>query len=106
MTFAARRAANIFVQKNPKMDAGALLKNFNYEELIKRFGKVEGFQEKKGEFRNWTFWTYAKRASEVFGDQGSPILKQLKRHRRLIKKRAADEILRAVARQRSDALDL
>lgn len=99
VAFAARREARICTDRYPAKGTADLKAEFNYERLIKRFGKVEDFNEKRDDFRQWTFWTYARRAAEIFGPLGAPILGQLKRHASLVRKRAGDEIDQAVSRR-------
>ncbi len=97
VAYAARREANILARRYPDKDVVALKLCFNYERLVKRFGKVEDFKELSHDHRNWTFWTYARRAADVLGSLGLPIPDQLKRHRALIRKRADKELEGAVA---------
>jgi hypothetical protein len=99
VAFAARRDANICANENPAKTATDLMAIFNYERLIKRFGKVEDFAEKREDFRNWTFWTYARRAADTFGPLGTPILGQLKRHAALVRQRSDQELAGAVERR-------
>jgi hypothetical protein len=96
---AARRDATVLAKRYPDKNAEQLRSLFNYERLISQFGRVEDFGEKQRDYRNWTFWTYARRASEIFGPLGKPILRQLRRHRDLIRNRANKEIDSAVARR-------
>jgi hypothetical protein len=95
----ARRDANAYARRYPNKGAVQLNSVFNYKRLIKRFGKVEDFGEKQHEYKNWTFWAYAKRSANVFGSLGDPILRQVKRHRQLIRNRAKNELIRAVNRR-------
>lgn len=99
VTYAARRDANTCARQHPTKGSDDLKAIFNYERLIKRFGKVEDFQEKQEDVKSWTFWTYARRAADIFGPLGSPILGQLKRHASLVRERANEEIVRAVNRR-------
>lgn len=99
VAFAARRDAIVCAKKHPTKGASDLKVDFNYERLIKRFGKVEDFSEKRDDFRQWTFWTYARRAAEIFGPLGKPILDQLKRHADLVRERCNHELARAVERR-------
>jgi Reverse transcriptase (RNA-dependent DNA polymerase) len=69
------------------------------ERIIKRFGRVEGFFERKSNYRNWTFWTYARKAIHVLGPLGKPIGRQLRRHRVIIKNRIAESLEDAVYRR-------
>lgn len=96
---AAQRDAHRCARRYPNKDLDELKSVFNYERLIKQFGRVENFGELHGEYRNWTFWTYAKRAAKIFGPIGKPILRQLRRHNSLIHKRADYELGKAVARR-------
>ena len=73
-----------------------------HEHLVKAFGRVEDFKELSEEHRNWTFWTYAQRAAKVFSPIGSPILRQLKGHRKKILKKADMALERAFSKMRSD----
>lgn len=95
---AARRDADNLVRTHPKRDLEDLKNIFNYERLTKKFGRVESFGEKQIDYRNWTFWTYARRASEIFGPIGRPVMQQLKRHRQNIRDRVEKELAAAIAR--------
>jgi hypothetical protein len=101
VTFAARRDAKIIVEKYPHKGESELRDLFNFERLVKEFGKVEDFGEKHEDYRNWTFWTYARRASEIFGPLGDAIPRQLKRYEKNVKIRANQEIAKAVERRDS-----
>lgn len=96
---AAARRANIYARRYPDKDAAAIQEIFNYEELIKEFGKVENFDKLPNDYRSWTFWTYARRSAHVFGPLGKSILWQLRKHRKNIRRRAEIEIERAVTRR-------
>jgi Reverse transcriptase (RNA-dependent DNA polymerase) len=96
---AARRDAEACARRYPDKNLQQLKILFNYERLIKKFGRVEEFDATDREYRKWTFWTYAKRASQVFGVPGRPILRQLRKHRQQIRHRADIALERAVARR-------
>jgi hypothetical protein len=96
---AANRDAHACARRYPDKDAFALKSLFNYERLVKRFGRVEDFGEIHEDYRNWTFWTYAHRASTVFGPLGRSLPHQLKKHRDLIHWRADKALVRAVKRR-------
>jgi hypothetical protein len=93
----ARREAHALARRYPDKDEAYLRSRFDYERLIKRFGRVEDFGEKNEDYRGWTFWTYARRASSVFGLLGKPILSQLSRHRKNIRRRIDLELTKAIA---------
>lgn len=99
MTRAARREANAIARRYPNKDAATLRKLFNREAFIKRFSKVEGFRERRDDYRSWTFWTYASRAEKVFGPMGAPITKQLRKIRSIANHKIDKEIERAVERR-------
>lgn len=74
-----------------------LIDNYNYEDFLKRFGKVENFAESQSEdnnFKTWTFFTYVKRASKVFGKQGSPIRLQIRKFEAKARKDIKSKIVR------------
>jgi hypothetical protein len=96
---AAFRAADSCSRRYPGKDALALKSTFNYEEFIKRFGRVEDFAESRKDYKKWTFWTYATRAVKEFGTIGKPILHQLRKHEQLIRWRVDKELEEAVMRR-------
>jgi hypothetical protein len=102
---ACRRDAEACARRYPDKNAAQLQKMFNYERLVKRFGKVEDFLEKQKKYRNWTFWSYAKKASGTFGPLGKTILRQLSSYRSFIIQRADEELRRAVARREKRKLE-
>ena len=65
VTRSARREANVLVRRYSDKSASDLRAMFDYDRLIKRFGRVEDFGEIQEDYRNWTFWTYARRAAAV-----------------------------------------
>ncbi len=97
IVWAARSAARECAERYPDEDAKALRTHFNYERLLKRFSKIEEFDAHRGEYRKWTFWTYARRAAEEFGDWGRPILRQVRKHRKWIVERVNLELESAAA---------
>jgi hypothetical protein len=96
---AAFRAADSFARRYPDKDARALKSMFNYEQFIKRFGRVEDFAESRKDYKKWTFWTYATRAVKEFGTIGKPILHQLRKHEHLVRHRVDKELDQAVVRR-------
>ena len=96
---AARYAANSLARRFPNKDADELAYQFDYETLVQKFGRVRNFNEKDKDYKNWTFWTYVRRTSEILGPLGRPIHYQLKNHRSIIRKRADQELQDAVDRR-------
>jgi Reverse transcriptase (RNA-dependent DNA polymerase) len=90
ITSALRYEVRAFVARYPGKKLDFLLKNFNLEAFVSRFARVEDF-DLNSDYRAWTFWTYARRASEEFGLRGQPIYRQMRGHRALIAKRVRKE---------------
>lgn len=88
---AIRHDVRLFVKRNPDMGLDRLLNTFSAEKVIVKFGRAKDFDENKG-CKDWTFWTYARRAAETFGPAGASILYQMKRHRKIIKKWIIEEL--------------
>lgn len=93
---AAKSAARAHALRYRDRDVDQLLETFNYEEFEKSFGKVEEFSQTKS-MRDWTFWTYVKRATRIFGEDAQPIVDQVKGHRKRLRERVREEIRRAKA---------
>lgn len=93
MTYSARIRARRHKTRYSDRSKLDLIKSFNFDDLFQNFMRVEDFDKSKS-VKNWTFWTYASRASESFGDMGRPILKQL-RHLKPDGKRLVEEELSA-----------
>lgn len=93
---AARYSANVVARRFPNKRLDELQKEFDYEALIQRFGKVRYFGESQEDYRNWTFWTYAKKSGELFGPHGRKIFSQMKHHRKNVRNRVDFELQRAV----------
>ncbi len=92
---AAARASGVrMVARYPGKDLNWLVDHFNYEELTKKFGRVEQFEELCDK-KQWTFWTYVHRASEVFGPLGARILHQAHGTQSLVRRRAVAAIEKA-----------
>ena len=95
----AKQEAVTHVKRYPDKGSADLVKNFGYEELIKSFGRVEEFQEHSDDYKTWTFWTYARRATRLLGPIGKPIFKQLRGYADWVRLRAIKEIEAAVIRR-------
>jgi hypothetical protein len=93
-----RYAAVSLVKRYPGKDYAFLKSRFDYEKLIQNFGRVKDFGEIGDDYRNWTFWTYARRAARIFGPIGTPIHRQLRAFREHVKQRADKELAKAVAK--------
>jgi hypothetical protein len=106
VSMAAKREATACAKRYPDKNLDGLKSKFNYERLIKQFGRVEDFEDFRDDYRKWTFWTYATRSSKVFGVLGSPIYRQLRNHRDLVRHRVDKELARAIERREKKQLSL
>lgn len=95
ITLSARYEARAFLKRYNGKDLDFLIDHFNYKEFEGRFGRVEDF-ENVCEYRQWTFWTYARRAANIFGQPGRKILKQLSNQKSFIRKTIEAELKKAL----------
>ena len=77
MTFAARIRARRHRKRFSDRSSQDLLDSFNYDHFFQTFMRVEEF-DSTSSVKNWTFWTYVRRAIETFGKISEPINRQLK----------------------------
>ena len=94
MALASRSAATEHAKRYADKDLGELFKLFHFESFEKEFGKIEDFGPDT-DIKDWTFWTYARRAVDVFGLRSTPIYHQLKGHKARLRQRVSREINRA-----------
>lgn len=80
----ARAATRRFIEKKGIQDEMDAKRLFDYDLFISRFGRVEDFETLAGDINRWTFWTYTKRAQEIFGPVGNGIDHQLRKYRQHI----------------------
>lgn len=73
-----------------------ILGQFKYHTFFQRYGRVENF-DMEGDYKSWTFWTYARKATKAFGRAGRPIPRQLRRYKVIVKKRVQREIAERLA---------
>jgi hypothetical protein len=95
ITFAARRRAQALARRYVGKDSAYLLKEFGIADFEARFGRVPNF-ESGLDHRRWTFRTYIKRCTKVFGDSGHVFFRQTRRHRTFITWTVSNEIERAL----------
>ena len=96
ITKRARKQARMHVARYEGKDADWLVDNFDFHRFEERFGRVRDFESVESK-KGWTFWTYAKRASERFGERGSAILGQVKGYRSFIRRAVETEIEKQLA---------
>jgi hypothetical protein len=66
--------------------------------VYKRVGRVKDFEPKALAYRQWTFWTYAKRCELILGKDGRKIYRQLSGYKKFITKTIDSEIQQAFKR--------
>lgn len=80
-----KKEAENHVARYPGKNRIWLERNFDFKKLDKAFGRVPKF-EPYSEKSKWTFWTYAKKSMDCFGEQGKPIARQLRKQKGFIRK--------------------
>ena len=88
------------VKRHTEKNLDWLLERTPLGEIKQKFLRVEDFEDiwdlskkaGKSPFASMTFWSYAKRAEEVFGRSGSPIMKQIRGINSLIDETLEKEI--------------
>jgi len=86
-SLSSRASAYSYLNKNKGLDIDTLMETYNFSLLFQRFNKVDKTKFHSDDYRTWTFHTYAKRASVIFAEKGSPILKQKRDLKKFIKVR-------------------
>lgn len=96
VTRAIRSEARALVRRYPGRDQAYIERQFNAPLFMQRYGRVAHF-DPQGSYSTWTFWTYARRAIETFGNLGKPIGGQLKNYGKNVRTRMRHEIGKAIA---------
>ncbi len=105
---AAKAASAQHVQNNPKQDTEGLKKSFNFSAFFERHSKVRReayFSHKAFDHSNmktWTFYTYVKRASGIFGKKGFPITRQMRNYKKFSIQRIHDALEKSVSSKTSE----
>ncbi|MEM8590049.1 MAG: reverse transcriptase domain-containing protein [Pseudomonadota bacterium] len=99
VALSAKAVARGFAAAHPDLNASEILSRFNYSEFSQRFSRVDPDALSPDDYGTWTFYSYLKRASEIFGSQGAPILPQARNFNRIMKERIATAMVRAVTRR-------
>lgn len=67
-------------------DKEFLLEHLHIDKFLSRYGRVEDFHSGGG-YKNWTFWTYVRRARSIFGPCSRPINNQLRGYKNFARER-------------------
>lgn len=84
----AVRMAHNHVMHNPMMSVKHLIDSFNYDVLIRRFGRVKDLDFPGREYTKWTFWTYLRKSYKVFRALGAPLVRQVNGYKAFARKKA------------------
>ena len=90
LSHACKREAIRLSRGNPTRTPQELLAMVDFQRLEKRFGRVEDFDP--ANVRNWTFWTYARRADRILGPMGRPVIGQVRRYREFIRRTLKEQL--------------
>ncbi|MEP7005179.1 MAG: reverse transcriptase domain-containing protein [Sphingomonas bacterium] len=97
VTRSIRAEARALVRRYPGKNQAFIEGKFDVPRFLQRYGRVENFDGGDG-YDTWTFWTYAKRALNIFGTLGRPISGQLKNYGLIVRTQAKHEIAKALAK--------
>lgn len=92
MTFYIRNAVRKTISEYPNKTPEEIKSKIDLSYLLQKYGKIEDFAFVVGEYEGWNFWSYAKRAAEIMGNEGSKILFQLRHRRKFLMKLLEQEI--------------
>jgi len=92
VTRSAKRHGHSLVTRYSDKTPSQILNRVNIEKFIEKFGRVEDFGDEKTSVKDWTFWTYARRSSEVMGYMGRPISRQLSSFRRVLTEKLVEGV--------------
>lgn len=100
MVKSGRRSATAHVKRYPGKSLSELVDLYNFEDFHRRFGRVRDFHEQSDDFRKWTFWTYVRRAADIFEDDGHRIRRQFRNFTKSADQLLEAEIERALIRRK------
>jgi len=104
ITRRARGQAIRHVSRYPGKGREWLLDNFNFSVFESEYGRVQDF-EAHSDRKDWTFWTYVKRASEKFQGKGQRMYRQVRNYRKRIRSVVIKEIDRQLEKRTLTAGD-
>ncbi len=100
MTFGVRKKAKALVAQYPDKTPEQILEHFDLSPLYQKYGKIEDFMP-SFEYKNWNFWTYAKRADDIMKPFNNIILRQLRNHKKKIRTLLEQEIVHEYIKRKS-----
>lgn len=103
VSLSAKGVVQGFATPHPDKTAKEILSTFNYSNFSQRFSRKQADKLLSDDYSTWTFYSYLKRASEIFGTKGAPILRQARNFNRFMKDKIEKAITTAVIRRDSAA---
>ena len=94
----AKTLANLHTLDNLGRPDSVLMQDFNYSRFSERFMKVSR-ENLSNDYSTWTFYSYAKRSSEIFGDKGRKINKQIRNFDSVMRLRIEEYIEKCVRKR-------
>lgn len=89
-----------YARYHHQLGAEELIERFNYSAFIQRYSKVHDSALEPDNYKTWTFYSYLKRAAEIFDlEKGDKIIPQARNLNRIMRERIAVALRRAVARR-------
>lgn len=99
VALSAKGVARGYAHAHPEKNAEEILSSFNYSDFSQRFSRVHPDELSPDDYGTWTFYSYLKRASEIFEEKGSAILPQARNFKKIMKARVNAAMVRAVLRR-------
>jgi len=98
LTYFIRREIISLIKRYPGKSLDFLKDQIDIGHLEQKYGRVQDFDS--SDPKGWTFWTYAQRASRVFGSDGGAIIKQVRSYRSFFRRQAMAELSQQYERLR------
>lgn len=88
----AKQSAHQLIENNPSKTIPELIEQFNFSIFYQRYGKVDKEKYIDSDYKSWTFYTYMKRACQIFDDKGLRIAKQFSNFKKFSRKKVLNAI--------------
>jgi len=84
LKWAINSEVRAIMRKYPNKPASFIEKKLDASELMQRFGRKKGFSDVI-DVREWTFWTYVHRSSEIMDPLGPTLFRQMSNYKRFVR---------------------
>lgn len=107
MTFGIRSLASELVDRYPNKPPEELFILAKISQVLEKYGRIDEFgMTESNEYKDWTFWTYAKRSAVVMKDFDNKILHQVRNYKKQVVRLLKTEIGKAYTRKKLGAKEL